>query len=212
MSTQHGIQPRGAGKSSFDLIDAGTLFKKLELQEGMTFLDLACGRGLYSLKASEFVGPSGRVYAVDAWKEGIEDLKVRAAERNIDNIEALVSDAGRSIAIDNHTVDVCLMATVLHDFVEDQISSKVLQQVASMLKTDGILAIIEFKKIDGPPGPPKHIRLAPEEVARLLDAYGFRKKRITDLGPFTYLMLFDGLARSPKTPSPLMKKGWGEGE
>jgi ubiquinone/menaquinone biosynthesis C-methylase UbiE len=191
MATEHGTQPRGAGKSSFELIDAGTLFDALELQEGMTFLDLACGFGLYSLKASEFVGPSGRVYAVDAWEEGIANLKARAAEKTIDHIVALVNDAGRYIPIDDHTVDVCLMATVLHDFVEDQTSTQVLQQVARILKANGTLAIIEFKKIDGPPGPPKHIRLSPQEVARLVDAYGFRKKRVVDLGPYTYLMLFE---------------------
>jgi ubiquinone/menaquinone biosynthesis C-methylase UbiE len=191
MSTNHGVQPRGAGKSSFDLIDVEIFFKELGLQKGMTFLDLACGPGLYSLKASEFVGPSGRVYAVDAWEKGIADLKARATARNIDNIAALVSDAGRFIPIDDHTVDVCLVATVLHDFVADQISEKVLPQVARMLKTAGTLAIIEFKKIDGPPGPPKHIRLAPQDVIRMLEAYGFRKKRFADLGPYIYLMLFE---------------------
>ena len=191
MSTQQGIKPTGAGKSSFDLIDVETLFKALDLQKDTTFLDLACGRGLYSLQASEFVGPSGMVYAVDAWEEGIEDLQTRAAEKNIDNIQAFVSDAGRLIPIDDHAVDVCLMATVLHDFVADQISEKVLQQVARLLKTDGTLAIIEFRKIDGPPGPPKHIRLAPEDVAHMLASYGFKKKRVVELGPYTYLMLFD---------------------
>jgi len=82
------------------------------------------------------------------------------------------------------------MATVLHDFVEDQISEEVLQEVDRVLKTDGRLAILEFKKIDGPPGPPIHIRLSPQEVGEMLVPYGFTEERIVDVGPYNYLILF----------------------
>jgi ubiquinone/menaquinone biosynthesis C-methylase UbiE len=183
------LKPTAAGKSSFDLIDSAAFYRELDLKKGITFLDLACGRGAYSLKASEIVGSAGTVYAVDLWQEGIENLKASAVEANALNIEAFVSDAGRHIPVDDQVVDVCLMATVLHDFVEDQISKEVLQEVVRVLKPDGMLAIVEFKKIDGPPGPPMHIRLAPEEVVDMLAPYGFIKDRLVDVGPYNYLML-----------------------
>ena len=154
-------KPTAAGKSSFDLIDVDAFYRELDLKKGITFLDLACGRGAYSLKASEIVGSAGTVYAVDLWQEGIEQLKASAVEENAQNIKAFVSDAGRHIPVDDQVVDVCLMATVLHDFVEDQISKEVLHEVVRVLKTDGMLAIVEFNKMDGPPGPPVHIRLSP---------------------------------------------------
>jgi len=183
-------KPTAAGKSSFDLIDAAAFYRELGLEQGITFLDLACGRGAYSLKASEIVGPDGTVYAVDLWQEGIKQLKARALEENALNIQAFVSDAGRSIPVDDQVVDVCLMATVLHDFVEDQIEKKVLGEVVRVLKPDGLLAIVEFKKIDGPPGPPLHIRLSPEEVGDMLGPYGFAEERLEDIGPYNYLILF----------------------
>jgi ubiquinone/menaquinone biosynthesis C-methylase UbiE len=92
--------------------------------------------------------------------------------------------------VDDKIVDACLMATVLHDFVEDQISKEVLHEVVRVLKPDGLLAIVEFKKIEGPPGPPVHIRLSPEEVSGMLAPYGFTKERLVEVGPFNYLMLF----------------------
>ena len=183
-------KPTAAGKSSFDLVDVGTVYRELDLKKGITFLDVACGRGAYSLKASEIVGSAGTVYAVDLWQEGIEQLKASADEKNALNIEAFVSDAGRQIPVDNQVVDVCLMATVLHDFVEDQISKKVLQEVVRVLKTDGQLAILEFKKMDGPPGPPIHIRLSPQEVGDMLGPYGFTEERLVDVGPYNYMILF----------------------
>ena len=190
VATNNHLKPTGAGKSSFDLIDVATFYRELDLKPGIVFLDVACGRGAYCLKASEIVGPAGTVYAVDLWQEGIEQLKASAAEENALNIKAFVSDAGRYIPVDDQVVDVCLMATVLHDFVEDQISKEVLHEIVRVLKTDGILAIVEFKKIEGPPGPPVHIRLSPEEVSNMLAPYGFTTVRQTDVGPYNYLILF----------------------
>jgi ubiquinone/menaquinone biosynthesis C-methylase UbiE len=183
-------KPTGAGSRSFGLIDVESLFRELDLKKGAVFLDVACGRGASCLKASKFVGSTGTVYAVDLWPEGIEDLKARAIEENAHNIKAFVGDAGRQIPVGDQAVDVCLMATVLHDFVDDHISEKVLPEVDRVLKPDGMLAIVEFKKIDGPPGPPKHIRLAPEAVTAIVVPYGFSKERLTDIGPYNYLMIF----------------------
>jgi ubiquinone/menaquinone biosynthesis C-methylase UbiE len=188
--THHHKHPTGAGKSSFGLVDVEALFRELDLKKGSTFLDVACGRGAYCLKASAMVGASGTVYAVDLWQEGIEELKARAAEENARNIKAFVGDAGRQLQVEDRQVDACLMATVLHDFVEDRISENVLPEVVRVLKPGGLLAVVEFKKIDGPPGPPRHIRLAPAAVEEMLAAYGFSKVRLTDLGPYNYLMMF----------------------
>ena len=69
------LKPKGAGKSSFDLIDSQKVFSALGLQETSIFLDMACGRGAYSLAAAERIGAQGRVYAVDLWQEGIDTLR-----------------------------------------------------------------------------------------------------------------------------------------
>ena len=181
-------KPTAAGKSSFDLIDVDKFFKELDLQKGISFLDVACGRGAYCLAASEIVGEKGRVYGVDLWEEGIELLKAAADEKSAGNIDALVSDAGKQIPVDDHSIDVCLMATVLHDFVEDKIDQEVLHEIVRVVKPNGILAIMEFMKIDGPPGPPRHIRLSPEQVEDMLTPFGFMQERIVDVGPYNYLM------------------------
>lgn len=183
-------KPTGAGKSSYDLIDVNTFFNELNLQKGISFLDLACGRGAYCQAASEMVGERGQVFGVDLWEEGIELLKAAAADQGLNNINAVVSDAGKRFPLDDHSIDVCLMATVLHDFVEDKIDQDVLQETVRVVKKDGTLAIMEFKKIDGPPGPPLHIRLSPEQVDNLLNPFGFARERFAEVGPYNYLLLY----------------------
>ena len=188
--TEEQKNPKGAGKSSFDLINSDTLKDMLPVKPGSVVLDLACGKGVYSMFLSEIVGDTGLIYAVDLWEEGLQLLGKEIEEKNIDNISPILNDATKEIEIDDYSVDVCFMATVLHDFEEINKSGVVLEQVKNILKPGGHLAVIEFKKIDGPPGPPKKIRLSEGETERMVTGYGFRKVKAIDIGDYNYLMLF----------------------
>jgi hypothetical protein len=48
---------------------------------------------------------------------------------------------------------------------------------------------VEFKKIDGPPGPPIHIRLSQEEVESMIKPFAFTPTGIVDTGPYTYMIV-----------------------
>ena len=185
----HG-KPPGAGKSSFDLIEAHRFFAALVLKPHLTILDLGCGQGNYTLALAEAVGPGGLIYGVDLWEEGLAKLKEAAAIRGFDQVQPLRSDVSGPLPLEDTSVDLCLMATVLHDLVEAGTEAGALGEVARLVKTGGTLAIVEFMKLDGPPGPPKHIRLAPEEVEALVGLYGFQPHKVEEVGPYTYLMLF----------------------
>ncbi len=182
--------PPGAGGSSFELINARALFKELRLKKGSAFLDIACGGGMYTLAASKIVGKNGILYAVDLWEEGISALKEEAAARQIDNIKTIMADVGHRIPLAGRTIDVALMATVLHDLVESGKAEGALKETARILKPGGLFAVVEFKKIKGPPGPPIAIRLEAEDVERIVSWWGFKKRRLLDLGPYHYLTIF----------------------
>jgi ubiquinone/menaquinone biosynthesis C-methylase UbiE len=183
-------KPLGAGKSSFELIDPEKVFGELRLKRGSTFLDVACGRGQYTIAASEWIGDKGFIYAVDLWEEGIATVLEAASTKGIRNLEAIVADVGKQIPIENDRVDVCLMATALHDLVQTEAADGALKEARRVLNPSGLLAIMEFKKIDGPPGPPIHVRLASQDVERIVTRYGFRKERVVEVGPYNYLMTF----------------------
>jgi len=180
--------PPGAGKSSYDLIDPATLWAELHLSPGITFLDLGCGQGNYALAAATAIGPAGVVYAVDLWNEGIASLQERVAREGRANLKPLVAGAGQ-LPLDDRSVDVGFMATVLHDLVEAGTAAGALAEVARVLKPGGLLAIVEFDKIDGPPGPPRHIRLDPSAVENLVAPYGFRRQKTVPTGPYNYLII-----------------------
>jgi len=190
MTQKNETQPTGAGRSSFELIDQARFFSELNLKKGNTLLDVACGRGSYSLAAFDIIGKDSQIYAVDLWEEGILLLRKEALARGIANMSAFVSDVSQNIPVEDHCVDVCLMATVLHDFVGDKVEQGVMQEIVRVMKSDGSLAVVEYKKKEGQTGPPRAVRLSPEEVIKIVSDFGFKQNRYAEIGPDHYLQIF----------------------
>lgn len=179
----------GAGKSSFDLVDYELVFHELGLDRGKIFLDLGCGRGDYAVVAAQKLGPTGLVYGIDGWEEGIKILAQRALDNDLTNVKTVVADITSHIPLPDSSVDVCLMATVLHDLARDGGEKQTLQEAARVIRNGGMLGIVEFKKTEGPPGPPIYIRLDGHEVSDMIAHLGFHITKTLDVGPYNYLLV-----------------------
>ena len=179
----------GSGKSSFDLVDHELVFRELGLTRGKIFLDLGCGWGDYTVVAAEKLGPEGMAYGVDGWSEGIKMLTQKAVDKGFINVKAIVTDVTSHIPLPDNSVDISFMATVLHDFARDGGEKKALRETARVLKPGAILGVVEFKKIDGSPGPPLHVKLAADDVENIIIPFVFQVIKTLDTGPYTYLIV-----------------------
>jgi hypothetical protein len=68
-------------------------------------------------------------------------------------------------------------------------------EVARVMKIGSTLAVVEFQKIAGPPGPPISIRMTPDELEALVSSYGFKKDRVVEVGPIHYAAMFRTMPR-----------------
>ena len=182
--------PTSAGLSSFNLLDEQILFNALALKPGMALLDFGCGLGNYSIAASPYVDKSGQIYAVDMWDEGLEILEVRAVMARLENIQTCVCGGGDILSIEDQTVDLCLMATVAHILVQEKLIKDTLREIKRVLKPGGIVAVVEFYKKKGPPGPPLSWRLSPTELIEVFVDSGYRVTETIKVGPHNYLSFF----------------------
>jgi len=180
------------GVSSFDMQDSNLVFDKLNLNEGDFILDLGCGAGDYAIQAAKIVGITGRVYALDRWKEVIDAMSEKANAQGLRNIRALESDIISLLPIKDKVIDVCLIAQVLHGFNLSKDTKNLFKEISRVLKPHGRLAILEFTKKDVGFGPPMHIRLSPEEIESTMVQYGYKKITLADY-ECSYLILFQKL-------------------
>ena len=118
----------------------------------------------------------------------MEELERRAASIGLLNIITIHANLNEHIPLEDATVDVCFIATVLHDLLRESTGETVLTEIARVLKPVGRLCIIEFKKIQDSPGPPISVRLSPEETEQIIAPFGFVKDRIIEVGPYHYLL------------------------
>lgn len=185
-----GAEKQKNGISSYNRFDVNHVFEKLDLKDGNTFLDLGCGAGDYSIKASQIVGDSGMIYALDQWKEIEDRLNNKAKLLGIKNLRALTSDIKDKILLGDKTCDVCFICTVIHGIDVSKYGKNLFEELHRIIKTKGKLSIIEIKKEETSFGPPMEIRLSPKELENFIIEFGFKKISYTDLGSF-YMVEFE---------------------
>ena len=177
------------GPSSFRMHDPEVVFAALALKPGDHFLDLGCGPGEYSIYAARRVGDSGVVHALEKWGYMVDGLKQEAQAQGINNLKPITADITEPLPIEDKSIDVCLLSTVLHIFGLSRIERPLFNEIRRVLKPGGRVAIIECKKEDQPCGPPKHMRLSPDMVEAAISKYGFTKLGLHDLG-YNYMVQF----------------------
>ncbi|OPY24348.1 MAG: arsenite S-adenosylmethyltransferase [Methanobacterium sp. PtaU1.Bin242] len=175
-------------RSTRDILSAEKVLSTAGLKSGDNFLDAGCGDGFISITASSIVGDNGKVHAVDVYPESIEKVKEEISKKGIENMEAIVVDLTSKIPVDDDSIDLCVMANVLHGFVENDEVREVMAEISRVIKPDGVFAVVEFKKIEGPPGPPFKVRVNPQDVEDIVSRYGFEVAETAGVGKYHYLV------------------------
>jgi ubiquinone/menaquinone biosynthesis C-methylase UbiE len=155
-----------------------------DLRSGMTFADIGCGDGYFTLLAAKKVGETGKVYAVDIDPQGIEKLTNTAKTQRLNNIIATAGRAEDTVFCKG-CVDIVFYSMDLHDFHNPV---KVLQNARQMVKSNGQLLDLDWKKVEMPFGPPFAIRFSEEKASDLIRSAGFSVTDVKDVGPYHYVV------------------------
>ena len=106
------------------------------IKKGMTVVDYGCGPGRYLPKASELVGPGGRVYAVDVHPMAIDLVKKKIVKHSLSNVVPVLIDRVTPPAIEANCADVIYALDMFHQ-IED--SESFLSGIHRIIKNDGRL-------------------------------------------------------------------------
>jgi ubiquinone/menaquinone biosynthesis C-methylase UbiE len=140
------------------------IIEHLDLQPGMTVLDIGCGPGRLTIPVAQQVGPQGAVVAIDLQAGMLRRTQERAQAANLSNIRFVVAGVGDG-RLEAGLADRALLVTVLGEIPDREAA---LREVFAALKLGGMLSVTET--IFDP-----HFQRR-ETVLRLADAVGFREK------------------------------------
>ncbi len=164
--------------------DPEAILKRIGLDPGDTFIDVGCGEGFFALPAARIVGSSGIVYGVDIDAGSVRRLGEVARRDGLTNLFLRVAPAEETVFCES-CADYVFFGIDLHDFRDPGL---VILNAKKMLRPEGKLIDLDWKKEQTPMGPPLGIRFSEKEASALIEASNMRVVHIRDEGPYHYLI------------------------
>lgn len=164
--------------------DPEALWDRAGLKAGETVADIGAGTGYFAIPAARRVGPAGRILAIDLSDELVGLIRERRDREGLKQIEA-VHCGPESIPLPNAIADVVLLANVLHDLPAGMVGEAV-----RLLKPDGRLLNLDWKREQSEFGPPLEVRIEPDTARQLLETAGLQEAERWEPGTTHYAARF----------------------
>ncbi len=174
------------------LMNPLNIFKQADVGFGQVVADLGVGgAGYFALQAAKVVGERGRVFGVDVQKSALSNLESRAKMAGVHNIIPIWSNlenVGAAKEIANESVDTALIINVL--FQSRDKKDRILAEAHRVLKTDGTLVVIDWKRSGSPLGPTPDLRVHADDIVAMAKTAGFDLTKRFEPGDYHFGLLF----------------------
>lgn len=152
---------------------------------GDTVVDLGTGTGYFLPHLSRAVGPDGRVLALDVSEKMLEyvdsDMRPELPHDNLETRLVERDDPG----LDPESADHILMVNTWHH-VKDRVTYA--EKLHAGLEPGGSFVDVDYT-METDRGPPKKIRLTPDEVVEELESAGFEAEVLDESLPEQYIVV-----------------------
>lgn len=113
----------------------------LNLKPTDVVADIGAGTGYFSFRIAPLLTGNGKVYAVDIQPEMIEILNFLKVEKNILNVEPVLSN-DMSPQLPTSSIDLALMVDAYHEF---NYPHEMMQGIVNAMKPDARVVLVEYK-------------------------------------------------------------------
>jgi len=118
------------------------IIETIALKPGQSVADIGSGGGYFSLRFAKIVGQKGKVYAIDTNPDFLEFIKKSAKDEGLNNIIPKLVSEDR-LDLPKKSLDFIFMRNVTHHLPN---RTKYFRELKELLKPDGKIVVIEYKK------------------------------------------------------------------
>jgi ubiquinone/menaquinone biosynthesis C-methylase UbiE len=120
------------------------LIRLLSIHPGESVADVGAGTGYFTRRLAHWVGPGGRVFAVEIQPEMLALLTNGTARLGLTNVIACLGSVANP-HLTRSSVDLALMVDVYHEF---EFPFEMMQAICQALKPNGRVAFVEYRAED----------------------------------------------------------------
>jgi SAM-dependent methyltransferase len=159
----------------------------LKLQPAARVADIGAGTGYFSVRIAKRI-PEGKLFAIDVQPDMLRYLQERAHREHLHVLVPILASAESPNLPE--PVDLLLLVDTYHH-IDDRVAY--FTKLRRSLRSDGRLAIVDFK-LDAPEGPPPEHRVSPEKTTAELKPAGYSLVATHQFLPRQYFLVFQAKA------------------
>jgi SAM-dependent methyltransferase len=158
----------------------------LLIAEGSVVADIGAGGGWFTIRLARRVGAGGVVYAEDIQPQMLEATMRRVAREGLRNVRRVLGTSDNP-RLPPGALDGALIVDTYHELDNPD---AMLRNIATSLKPQGRVGVVDFRRDGLGPGPALEERVDPDDVVRDAEAAGLRLVRRETFLPYQFLLVF----------------------
>ena len=178
-------KPIGTG----GFLDPQMIVEQFGIKEGMNIVDFGSGAGYFTIFVAKKTGPEGKVFALDILERALDSVMAKARAESIENIETIRTnlEIPKGSSLPNNSQDIVLLANILF---QSKMKSSIVKEGERILKKNGKLIIIDWKKGAGGFGPPDDLRSEVREIEAIAKEENLIREIVLNTGQFHFGLIF----------------------
>jgi len=175
--------------STGGFLNPDSIVNEFGVRERMSIADFGSGAGYFTILMAERVGKEGRVYALDIMESALDSVREKARTAGLENVEMIRTnlEVVGSSGLYDQSQDIVLLANILF---QSEKKVEIIREAKRVLKDNGSLIIIDWKKGAGSFGPPDSLRTDDMAMRSLATGEGLIFERSFDAGQFHFGLVF----------------------
>lgn len=170
------------------------LIPALKLKQGDVVADIGAGSGFYTFAMAQFVGPKGKILAVDIQEEMLALINYRIKKGKVKNVQPVLGTITNP-KLKESSVDLILLVDVYHEFSHPY---EMTVELVKSLKPKGRMIFVEFR-LEDPLVPIKVVhKMSQKQVIREMEPHPVRHVETQNHLPWQHVMIFEKKEMEPE--------------